>query len=237
MLLVFFGNDTITVRQKAFAAAEKAAGRSGTALTVSGDEYEEGRITELAGETSLFGDTAIYVIDTPSTDEQFSEEVTSLLPDMAASSHTFIIIEAKLLAAQKKQFEKHAGVCEEHSVKATRDFNAFTITDALLRKDKKTMWLLLHEARRAGARDEETIGILWWQLKTLRLAALTNSAAEAGLKEYPYRKAKGALKNFSSDELERLSTDLLTIQHESRRSRFDLDLALEHWLLTFTIHQ
>ncbi|MEZ4200484.1 MAG: hypothetical protein R3B69_02735 [Candidatus Paceibacterota bacterium] len=74
--------------------------------------------------------------------------------------------------------------------------------------------------------------MLWWQLKTLRLAQQTNSASEAGMKEFPYQKATRALTNFTDGELTQLSHSLLTLQHESRLGNTDLDQALERWVLT-----
>jgi DNA polymerase III delta subunit len=231
MLFVYYGTNTIAVRAAAYEAAA-AAGESPS--VIDAERYEPGLVREAASGASLFGASAVFVLDTPAVDADFATEVADNLSLIAASPHTFIVIEGKLLAAEKKPYQKYAAVMEERAGERAERFNTFAFADALARKDRKALWLLYQDARRADIAAEEIAGVLWWQLKTLRLAAATNSAAEAGIKDYPYRKAKGALKNFTASELEQLSMGLLTTQHESRRGVYDLDLALEHWLLTLT---
>ena len=87
-------------------------------------------------------------------------------------------------------------------------------------------------ARQAGVSAEEVIGILWWQLKTLRLAAVTKSAPEAGMKDFPYNKAKRALGNFSDGELETLSHSVLRVYHDGHAGKTDIDFALEQFVLS-----
>jgi hypothetical protein len=73
---------------------------------------------------------------------------------------------------------------------------------------------------------------LWWQLKTLRLAELTQSADEAGVKSFPYDKAKRSLSKFAPGEVVALSESLLRLYHDARAGKRDLILALERWVLT-----
>ncbi|MBP9843102.1 MAG: hypothetical protein KBC62_03795, partial [Candidatus Pacebacteria bacterium] len=110
-------------------------------------------------------------------------------------------------------------------------FNTFTIAEALAKKDKRQIWVLLQQARLLGIRDEETIGILWWQLKALRLAKRTNTPDEANMKEYPFKKAKQALRNFKDGEVEALSRSLLELYHLAHQGKRDMDMALEEWVL------
>ena len=101
-----------------------------------------------------------------------------------------------------------------------------------LKRIKKNLWMLLQEARLAGLRPEEIAGMLWWQLKAMRIAAVSSSAVEAGMKEYPFKKASGALRNFSEGEIELLSKGLLSLYHEGHQGLRDMELALEEWVLT-----
>jgi len=106
------------------------------------------------------------------------------------------------------------------------------MAEALARKDKRSLWILLCEAKRNGLSAEEIIGTLWWQLKTMRLASLTSSAEEAGVKDYPYNKAKQSLRNFKPGELGSISFRLMNLYHEGHKGKRDIDLALEEWVLT-----
>lgn len=232
MLAVFFGNDTIKVRQKAYDYAESKKDDGMEIVGVDADNYEAGFLAASAMGNSLFGGSSLYVIDTPSENETLLTEVTAGLEEMAASNNIFVIIEGALLAADKKVFAREATVMEEYKKTADTKFNNFALADALAKRDKKLLWLLLAEARLAGAKDEEIIGILWWQLKTMRLASLTTSAAAAGLKDYPYDKAKRALAKFAPGEVEKISHDLLQILHDSRLGKVDLDIALERFVLS-----
>ena len=225
MLEVYFGNDTTEVR----AAALRAAGSSYT--LIARESYEKGVIADAVESVSLFGGPEVFVLDTPSEQVDLALECEELLPDMATSLHTFVVIEKQLLAAPKKKFLKHTEMVEEFSKKAAERFNPFTLTEALLTKDKKNLWLLLQQARAAGLSNEELIGSLWWQLKTMRLVALTNSADEAGMKEYPYSKTKRSAGNFSPEDLFRLMSSLLTMYHEGHAGETDLEVALEQWCL------
>lgn len=221
----------IKVRQKAYDYVESKKDIGSEIVGVDADKYEVGFLSASAMGNSLFGGATLYVIDTPSEDATLLEEVTAALKEMAASNNIFVVIEGVLLAADKKVFARFATVMEEYKKTADVRFNNFALADALAKKDKKLLWLLLAEARLVGAKDEEIIGILWWQLKTMRLASLTKSAEAAGLKGYPYDKAKRALAKFSPGEIEKISHDLLRILHDSRLGQGELDISLERFVL------
>ncbi len=231
MLEVYYGNDTNKVRQTAFKRVEKLRADGVEIEHINPDNYQAGQLTDAIGGVSLFGSQSVYVIDTASDDESMYDEVVSRLEAMAESSNVFVVIETGLLAAEKKKFAKHAGAMEEFKAAAGARVNNFALADALARRDKRSLWLLWSEARLNGTRPEELIGILWWQLKTLRLSAQTRSATEAGLKDFPYQKAKRALSKFKPGELEKLSHSLLSLQHDSRLGLTDVDVAAERWIL------
>ena len=232
MLHLFYGNDTIAVRQKVhdFTGIEEKKGIKIEKIEI--DNYAEGIFTDIVGAVSLFGEQALYIIDTPSGKTEMYEDVISNLEAFADSENTFVIIEEALLAPAKKKFQKHTETMEECKSAASERFNAFGMADSLAKKDKKTLWLQLQEAKQSGLSAEEIIGTLWWQLKSLRLAKLTTSASQAGMKDFPYNKSKRALGAFKEGELERLSKGLLTVYHDGHLGKVDIDIALERFLLT-----
>lgn len=232
MLTVFYGNDTVAVRKGAFAYVAACEKKGSAVTTIDPETYAPGIFRDAAEGSSLFGGTTVYVIDTPSQKKDMYEDVISRLKDFAESPHIFVIIEGALLAPEKKKLCRYAEKVEEYKTSSTERFNTFALADALARRDKKSLWLLVGDARRAGISDEEMIGVLWWQIKSMRLASMTTHAAEAGMKEFPYNKAKQGLTKFSDEELMTLSTDLLTLYHEARRGERDLSLAFERWTLT-----
>lgn len=228
MLKVFYGNDTHTIRCEAHAVAAASAGDA-PYTTLESEQYEAGQLTTAVGETSLFGGQEVYLIDTPVG--ALAEEVETLLTDMAASPNTFVVIEGTLLAPAKKRYTQVTDDVTEYKAAAAERFDVFALAEALARKDKKSLWLLLQQARQAGLSAEEIIGTLWWQIKSLRLAAVTRSAAEAGMKDYPYRKAQSALVKFAPGQLLALSHSLLTVYHQGHAGEVDTFTALEQWCL------
>lgn len=231
MLSVFFGNDVLSVRKNALACAREVAGGDSSITRITTDQYTEGMFADLAGGASLFGSSQVVLIDTPSEDIVVLEAVMGNLAVLQESKNHFILIEGALLAAQKKKIETHAGRMEECTLPKTEKYNAFALTDAFLLRDKKKLWLLLREGEREGLSDEQAVGLLFWQIKTLRLVEKTASGEEAGLKPFVYSKAKQALKNFKNGELETLSRDLLTIYHDGHLGKLDINFALEQWVL------
>lgn len=231
MLYLFFGNDVVRVRQKAFAYAEKQGTGLGETTHISAENYVPGMMAELTGGSSLFGGTSLIILDTLSDESDIYEDILVHIGDMASSPNIFVVIEKALTAPEKKKWEKHAAVVEEYKGEAKERFNTFSLTDALLRRDKKSLWLLFLEARKEGIQPEEIIGVLLWQLKVLRLVAKTKTPEEAGQKPFVYQKAQRALGLFKEGELDRLSRDLLRAYHDSHLGLCDGALAVERWIL------
>ena len=232
MYSVYSGNDTIGVREAAFKEVSKYEKKGFVVERIDTDNFSAGILADAAGATSLFGDQTVYVVDTPSMNKDFYADVIEHLSVLSESENPFIIVESSLLAPEKKKFAKYAEALEEVKGEKGERFNSFALAEALSKRDKKSLWLLLQEARLAGSSDEEIIGILWWQLKALRLAAKTKSANEAGMKDFPYNKAKRSLSNFKDGDVERISHNLLSVYHDGHLGKRDIDLALERWTLT-----
>lgn len=232
MLSLYYGNDMVAVRTAAINAVDALVHDQSARLTkIESANFAPGMLSDMLGATSLFGGVEVYLIDTPSEEEDFYEAVTTVLGEMAESSNHFVVIEGTLLAAEKKKFEKHMGAMEEFKKTAETPFNVWAMADALAGRDKKSLWVLLQDAKRAGLVAEEIIGTFWWQLKTLRLATLTKTYTEAGMKEFPFNKAKRALNKFKPGEVEAMSRSLLKVYHDGHAGVRDIDEGLEEWVL------
>ena len=232
MLTVFYGNDQIKVRSEAHKYIDSLIKGEQTVVRIESDNYETGQLLNLSSTTVLFGVSPIYLIDTLSNQADSYEELLETLESLATSTENFVVIEKDLNASDKKQFTKYSENLNEYKKAGVETrFNVFAMAEALVNKDKRQLWVLLQEAKRNGLSAEEIIGTLWWQLKTLRLAMLTKSAEEAGVKDFPYNKAKRSLKNFKDGEIESLSFKLLNLYHDGHVGKCDIDLALEEWVL------
>lgn len=233
MLYVFTGKDEITVRAQAHAYASSCAPKGGI------DRIEAAHCTpevlrDRIGAQSLFAqEHAVVVLDTPSEQDGALEAVCKLAPELAESPHTFIVIERALLAAAARPLKKHAAEYYDIAAEKTAaPFNIFTLADAYARRDKKSLWLCYMRAHAQGISDEEIVGTMLWQIKTLRLAARTDRAEDAGLKPFVYTKATRALRHVGEDAAEGHARSLVSLYHEARAGRRDMTLGLERWILS-----
>ena len=112
------------------------------------------------------------------------------------------------------------------------DFNVFALTDAVGARDKRRAWTLYMQALSAGLVAEEVFFKVVWQVKSMLIAQKTKSVAETDMKEFPYSKAKGFLKNWKEGELEKLSEDLVTGYHQARRGEGEMETFVEKILLS-----
>lgn len=232
MLTVLYGNEPATVRTALQQDVLATAPPETDIIYIEADAFVPGQLAEVVHGTSLFATTYIYVLDTPSDNTAYQAEFAAQLEALAESVHHFIVLEKQLKAPEKKKLSKHADTVTDYSVTKPKRPDAFTMAARLCERNKRGLWLELQTARANQLRPEEIIGTLWWQLKTLRLAATTNSAEEAGMKSYPYQKAKQALGTYSQSEIETLSRKLLAVYHDGHTGVRDIDLALEEWVLT-----
>jgi DNA polymerase III gamma/tau subunit len=111
------------------------------------------------------------------------------------------------------------------------DFNVFSFTDALADKNKKVAWILFQKGLMGGLSAEELFFKATWIVRTMLIASKTNDYSETEMKEYPYKKAKQALKNWKPGELEALSEKLVVGYHEARRGNGEVETMLERVIL------
>ncbi len=115
--------------------------------------------------------------------------------------------------------------------KKGREFNIFALTDALGERKKKEAWILYQKALGAGLSVEEIFFKIVWQVKSMLIAAKTESVGETDMKPFPYSKAKSFLKNFKPGELEKLSESLVIGYHSARRGEEEIETLVEKILL------
>ncbi|MBL4644617.1 MAG: hypothetical protein JKX80_01995 [Candidatus Pacebacteria bacterium] len=247
MLYVYYGEDIDAARKKVQATVGSLLAKNPDALyfRITSDVLAEYNFDELTGSQGLFKNEYVVVLDTllstkgeglPARGAQAGEEVLINLEKIAAAPHPFFLLDGKLLAPVRKKLEKHAEKIHEFESKnapAKLSFNTFSLTDALGEKNVKKLWTLFREAKSHGVSDEEIHGILFWMFKSLSLAAQSQSAEDAGMKPYPFSKAKGFLKNFSSREtLGKYLREFALLPQYARRNGTLLEIELERFILS-----
>ena len=177
-------------------------------------------LAALSGTPTLTNEGRGYVLRGAFTAEEDSTAVKdrtkallAIAPSLANSVHTFLFEEEKLPAKTMTALGAEGAALEElpshRSGKAP--FNVFALADALGRRDRKTLWLLLVRAGREGIAPENTAGVLAWKARTMLAFARTPRERES---------------------LRALSRELVSLYHDSRRGAGGLDLLLERFALT-----
>lgn len=231
MLHVYCGSDVVAVRTAALAALAPLEEAGAVPVRLEAETYEPGALEHALGELSLFGGTGVYLLDTPSDDEAFLTVVRARLSDLAGAGDVFVLIESSVTPTYRNELKAIATTFSEHKAEAAERGNPFALGEAFLARDKKALWVQLITDLRTGAAPEQLSGMLWAQLRAVRLAQLTKTAEEAGMKDYSYKKAKAALRKYTEADLERLSHELLTIYHDAHAGKGEMAVGLERWCL------
>jgi DNA polymerase III delta subunit len=240
MLYLLYGTDwkaLLDGRQKLIVSLQK---KEEFPVVVLGETNAINDLEHYFGGRMLFGNTGHYIVTAKRVLETAEQHdfIVDRLETLASSPNFFIFSEEKITSADLKLFKKFSETTEEFSlnegvVKKNDTFNIFSVTDALGRRDRKNLWLLMQRALRSGLVAEELFWKYVWQVKTMLLVSSGANEKEAGLHPFVYKKALSNAKNYSHQELVNLSEKLLVLYHEDRRGRRNIETGLE--LLTLTL--
>lgn len=206
---------------------------------MTGDDWNKDSFDGTATGQGLFESKYIIVLDSLFKNEEAAEYLENKLEDLKKADHAFVFIEYGANATTKKLLKKYSEKVwevETHSVpKGTtagqEKFNIFSLTDALGERNQIRLWSLYQKALMSGSEPEEIHGILFWQIKSLLLAAQSKTADEAGLKPFVWSKAQRFLKNYSTDELKKISSNMVDFYHLSRIESGSLEDSLEEFVI------
>ena len=237
MLYFFYGSDTDKAREKANALIQNLRKKKPDAemFRLNAEEASVAQLDELIFGQGLFSGSYLVRLADLFENEEAKAVFLNKLAEIARSPNIFISVERKAdrktLLAVADAAEK-VQMFEKKEDKKKADFNIFSLTDAFGRRDKKNLWVLFQKAVATGAVPEEIHGILFWQLKSMLVASGSKSASEAGIAPFVFGKSKSFLKNYSEEELQRLSSKFVSLYHDSHRGIHDFGIALERLILT-----
>lgn len=236
MIYFFYGqNDK---KEKAVASARESLLKKypgANVFIVPEEEWNKERIEELTLSQGLFGDQHIIVSKNILRNEEIFENIKENIKAIKESPNIFIFNEddvTKKISGVIEKYAEKVEVFEEKNPKKAERFNMFALTDALGARDKKRSWILLTKAFDGGMETEEAHGMIFWQIKSLILASKSQNAIDAGLQPFVFSKSKGYSKNFKDGELEKISSNLISMYHNAHRGKHDFKLALERFVLS-----
>lgn len=232
MIYFIFGDDRQKVHNTAHGVVAVLQKKRPDALQfrITGDEWNKDSFDGIAGGQGLFESKYIIVLDSVFKNEEAADYVEDKLKELKEADHAFVFIEYSPTATTKNPLKKFAEKTWEVSDEKKQKkevFNIFSLTDALGERNRGKLWVLYQKAVMGGAEPEEIHGILFWQVKSMLLAAQSRSAEEAGLKPFVWSKSKRFLGNYSTDELKKISNDMVNLYHQSRLESESLETNLE----------
>lgn len=235
MLYLFYGTDRNKALSKALTIIDKKLSEKKDAVVfkVEQENVTSDLLIELCGGQGLFEQKFIVHLKDLFQDENSKNVLSTYLKDIAESENVFILTEGALLKKDFSKIEKHAEKVWEHVLKEKVEVkeNIFGITNYLLARDKKNIWIEYHKLRETFV-PEEIHGTLFWAFKNVALAARSKTPADSGLKPFVYSNAKRATEKYSSEEIEEKLWELTKILGDSRRGGGELDVLLEKWMLS-----
>jgi DNA polymerase III delta subunit len=233
MLFVFNGNDEVLVRAKARAHALSLQGENCDFLLLESDTFSPAVFDESFFAQSFFGTSFVIFCDNVFENKEASEFFEKFAEEIVSSPNNCVLAEKTLPVALATRFKKAGVKILDFKVekKDERKFNTFALGDALGMKDKKNLWILFAQAREMGLEGEEICGVLFWQIKNILLAGSTKTAIEAGVSEYPYKKAKSFSKIWKKEELQDSLLELTKMYHDAHRGRGNFMNQLEMFVL------
>ena len=182
-------------------------------MTRISDAHAVADVAEALRGSGMFDEKRVVVLDSVFANEEMGDVVLRALSHMKRSDEVFFLLEGKLDAETRRTLEKYAEVSERFDVKKEKDRGEiFSLAYALKGGDKKRLWV---EYQRALSRDDapEAIhGVLFWGAKDTFLKSSGNARERAG----------------------KLVAELAELPHEARRQGFELEYALEHYILGVT---
>ncbi len=157
----------------------------------------------------MFGGVRTVVLDSTLAHEEMKLIVLDRLPSLKSSADTFYIYEGSLDAATRKQIEKYAEKSEKFdAAKSAARETIFNLVRPLQEGKKKDLWVAYQKEIHAGKAPEAIHGILFYAAKDALLRKPTDARARL------------------------LVARLAELPHEARRAGFELEYALEHFVLS-----
>ena len=237
MLYFLYGTDTDKAREKAHELLVSLQKKKPDAVLfrIDAERWNEVHLEELIGGQGLFEQKLLIFADRLFENEEAKERIEKNLEEIGKSDNVFIFLEQKVAKGLLLEITEAAEKVQEFAStdeKKKPEFNIFSLTDAFGKRDKKKLWVLLQKAFQSDAVPEEIHGILFWQLKSMLIAAHSTSSGQAGLAPFVFTKSKSFLKNYTEPELRTLSSKMVQMYHDAHRGIHDFSVALERLVLT-----
>lgn len=212
MLYFYTGTDTKKAREEMNKEVVRATKGGARIVRINDMNSTADLYTSLQG-GGLFGEKHVFVIDNVSENEEMWAVLLEILEGMKESGEQFFLFEEKVDAATRRTIEKYAETTKKFDApKKERDNSVFALANALRRADKKALWAGYQRELIKGNAPEAIHGVLFWGAKDMLLKSKEGTA--------------------ENSRARKLVAELAELPHEARRNSFDLEYALERFMLS-----
>lgn len=235
MIYFLHGTDTNKSRKRMHEILQSLLAKrpNSEVFKITTENWSEGQFDELISSQGLFEQKYVVVLDFVFGDKSAKEYISDRLAQMKDTEHWFVILDGKVDVATVRSIEKVAFKTQvfEKTDKKKDSPIIFTITDKLLNRDKKKLWISYVDLIDQGIPAEEIHGVLFWAVKNMIIASRVDSQKESGIAPFSYSKALSGTRNFKTEELKKMSGDLVDMVHKVRSGEGEMGMMLEKWVL------
>jgi len=235
MYYFLHGTDTHKAREKLHSLLDLAKKKRPEAevFKITSENWSEGLFDELLISKGLFEQKYTVVLDNIFEEKDIKEYVLDRLEALKDSEQIFLFLEGKVDSASLKKIVKYSEKVQEFERKSEekKELNVFGINDGLLDKDKKRLWVSYIDLINKGGVPEEIHGILFWQIKSMILVSRAKSSLDAGLSPFVYKNSLRGARNYKTEELQKMSNELVTMTHKVRQGEGEIGIMIEKWIL------
>lgn len=181
---------------------------------MNSENFDVSRLGEYIKGQGLFSNKYIVFLDRLCENKEVKEEFMNKLKEISESNNIFIVLEGKIdkvTATKIEKKSKESVVFDEKEKINKNDNNVFALANAFGKKNIKEAWMLYRKAIDAGEAPEALHGMIFWKVKSMILV--------------------GENHNWKNEELMKLLDDLITIYHEARRGKHELETGVEGFIL------
>jgi DNA polymerase III delta subunit len=235
MIYFLHGTDTKNSRRKMHEILGQLSGKrpNSEVFKITSENWQSEQFDELLGAQGLFEKKYIVVLDFLFSQKDIKENILKKLKEMQEAEHWFLILDGKTDVATTKKIEKFSYKSQEFEKTESKKESPiiFTITDKLLARNKKQLWVCFTDLLGRGIPAEEIHGVLFWAVKNMIIVARVDSQKESGLPPFSYSKALSGGRNYKLAELKKMSGDLVEMTHKVRTGKGEMEVMLEKWML------
>lgn len=230
MIIFLHGTDTKKIQDKSQKIVDVLRTKKPNAsfVRMNNENFDKEIDTVLSG-SGLFESNYIVSIKNVSSDKELWKTVSKKLKDIQKSSHVFVWVEDGKETAAIKKIKLSVEKAEEHNSKEIKkeDEPIFAFLDLFFTKNNKDAWLWFVKN---PVDISQVLNLIMWQAKSIKLASISNSAVEAGLKPFVYSKSKRLASAWSDEKISELYVKCLDWQTRGRQGD-NISAEFEKYLL------